>query len=277
MQRLVASCSKLANTRYVRNPSLPNPNLCDVFISHRRIDTKKTISGLLHDHFTRLHLNSFLDSKSLKPGDRLLFEVNAAIRECSVGIAVFSPRYCDSYFCLHELMRLMENKKRIIPIFCNVKPSELCVKNDRTRPAAEIRRLQLALEEAKYTVGLTFDTSNGDWSEFLTMASDAVIDNLLDVEQGRLRSINPHVQEHICVEQPYRKSAPPPEKRLQVDKKVESTSEAYPSPQNQSTSSLDQTALRFHRRKRQRYGEPHSNHQNTPRRTRNLVADKQIR
>uniref|UniRef100_A0A0D3AAK3 TIR domain-containing protein n=1 Tax=Brassica oleracea var. oleracea TaxID=109376 RepID=A0A0D3AAK3_BRAOL len=201
MQRLVASCSKLANTRYVRNPSLPNPNLCDVFISHRRIDTKKTISGLLHDHFTRLHLNSFLDSKSLKPGDRLLFEVNAAIRECSVGIAVFSPRYCDSYFCLHELMRLMENKKRIIPIFCNVKPSELCVKNDRTRPAAEIRRLQLALEEAKYTVGLTFDTSNGDWSEFLTMASDAVIDNLLDVEQGRLRSINPHVQEHICVEQ----------------------------------------------------------------------------
>ena len=161
MQRLVASCSKLANTRYVRNPSLPNPNLCDVFISHRRIDTKKTISGLLHDHFTRLHLNSFLDSKSLKPGDRLLFEVNAAIRECSVGIAVFSPRYCDSYFCLHELMRLMENKKRIIPIFCNVKPSELCVKNDRTRPAAEIRRLQLALEEAKYTVGLTFDTSNG--------------------------------------------------------------------------------------------------------------------
>ncbi|WZZ27986.1 hypothetical protein YC2023_011387 [Brassica napus] len=44
-------------------------------------------------------------------------------------------------------------------------------------------------------------------------------------------------------QQPYRKSAPPPEKRLQVDKKVESTSEAYPSPQNQSTSSLDQTAL----------------------------------
>ncbi|KAF3533451.1 hypothetical protein DY000_02041383 [Brassica cretica] len=206
MQRLVASCSKLANTRYVRNPSLPNPNLCDVFISHRRIDTKKTISGLLHDHFTRLHLNSFLDSKSLKPGDRLLFEVNAAIRECSVGIAVFSPRYCDSYFCLHELMRLMENKKRIIPIFCNVKPSELCVKNDRTRPASEIRRLQLALEEAKYTVGLTLDTSNGDWSEFLTMASDAVIDNLLDVEQGRLRSINPHVQEHICVGQSIQQS-----------------------------------------------------------------------
>ncbi|KAF8114188.1 hypothetical protein N665_0040s0043 [Sinapis alba] len=201
MQRLVASCSKLAYTRHLTNPSLPNPNLCDVFITHRRIDTKKTISGLLHDHFTRLHLNSFLDSKSLKPGDRILVEINAAIRDCSVGVAVFSPRYCDSYLCLHELTTLMENKKRVIPIFCNVKPSDLCVKDDRTRPAAEIRRFQLALEEAKYTVGLTFDTSNGDWSEFLAMASEAVTKNLLDVEEWRLRSIKPHVQEHMSAGQ----------------------------------------------------------------------------
>ncbi|CAH2047850.1 unnamed protein product [Thlaspi arvense] len=191
MRRLLAPCSKLAYTRSITHPTLPNTNPCDVFINHRGIDTKKTISGLLYDHFTRLRLNSFLDSKSLKPGDRLFVEINAAIKECSVGIAVFSPRYCDSYFCLHELAMLMENKKRVIPIFYDVKPSELCVKNDPTCSAAEIKRFQLALEEAKYTVGLTFDTSNGDWSEFLAMASDAVTKNLLDVEEERLRSINP--------------------------------------------------------------------------------------
>ncbi|KAJ0265827.1 Toll-Interleukin-Resistance [Hirschfeldia incana] len=192
MQRLSAApCSKLAYTRYLANPILRNPNPCDIFINHRGIDTKKTISGLLYDRFTRLGLNSFLDSKNLKPGDKLFVEINAAIKECSAGIAVFSPRYCDSYFCLHELTMLMESKKRVIPIFCDVKPSELCVKDDRTRSAAEIRRFRLALEEAKYTVGLTFDTSNGDWSEFLAKASDAVTKNLLDVEEGRLRSINP--------------------------------------------------------------------------------------
>lgn len=161
MQRLLAPCSKLAYTRYIANSTLPNPNRCDIFINHRGIDTKKTISGLLYDHFTRLRLNAFLDSKSLKPGDRLFVEINTAIKACGVGVAVFSPRYCDSYFCLHELTLLMENKKRVIPIFCDVKPSELCIKDDGTRPAAEIRRFQLALEEAKYTVGLTFDTSSG--------------------------------------------------------------------------------------------------------------------
>ncbi|ESQ29346.1 hypothetical protein EUTSA_v10023985mg [Eutrema salsugineum] len=161
MPRLLAPCSKLAYTRYIRKPTIPNPNRCDIFINHRGIDTKKTISGLLYDHFNRLRLNSFLDSKSLKPGDRLFVEINAAIKECSVGVAVFSPRYCDSYFCLHELTKLMENKKRVIPIFCDIKPSELCVKDDGTCSDAEIERFQSALEEAKYTVGLTFDTSNG--------------------------------------------------------------------------------------------------------------------
>ncbi|CAN7090878.1 unnamed protein product [Brassica rapa subsp. narinosa] len=197
MQRLSVPCSKIACTRYLANPTLRNQNPCDIFINHRGIDTKKTISGLLYDRLTRLGLNSFLDSKNLKPGDKLFVEINAAIKECSAGIAVFSPRYCDSYFCLHELTMLMESKKRVIPIFCDVKPSELCVKDDRTRPAAEIRRFRLALEEAKYTVGLTFDTSNGDWSEFLAKASDAVTNNLLDVEEARLRSINP-TYKHIA-------------------------------------------------------------------------------
>lgn len=161
MQRLLASCSKFAFKRCITNPTLPNPPPCDIFINHRGIDTKETISGLLYNHFTRLRLNSFLDSKSLKPGDKLFVEINAAIKECNVGIAVFSPHYCDSYFCLHELTMLMENNKRIIPIFCDIKPSELYVKDDGTRPAAEIQKFQLAIEEARYTVGLTFDTSTG--------------------------------------------------------------------------------------------------------------------
>ncbi|CAN8245075.1 unnamed protein product [Cochlearia groenlandica] len=187
MQRFLEPCSKL-NKKYMINTSLLNPNPCDVFINHRGIDTKKNISGLLYDHFTRLRLNSFLDSKSLKPGERIFVEINEAIRKCTVGVAVFSPRYCDSYFCLHELTMLMENKKRVIPIFCDVKPSELYVKDDPTRPASEIKRFKLALEEAKYTVGLTFNTSNGDWSEFIAMASDAVTKNLLDVEEETLRN-----------------------------------------------------------------------------------------
>ncbi|KGN64647.1 TIR domain-containing protein [Cucumis sativus] len=152
---------------------------CDVFINHRGADTKRNIAGLLHDHFSRIGLHSFLDSKSMKPGDKLFGEIEEGIRSCKVGIAVFSPRYCESYFCLHELALMMENKKKIIPIFVDVRPSQLRVEYNYSCPKKELQRFNWALGEAKYTVGLTFDTVNGDWSELLRKASNAVIDNLI--------------------------------------------------------------------------------------------------
>ncbi|KAI3718871.1 hypothetical protein L6452_19756 [Arctium lappa] len=156
---------------------------CDVFINHRGIDTKKNIAGLLYGHLMRLNLNPFLDSKNMKPGDKLFDKINTAIGGCKVGVAVFSPRYCQSYFCLHELARIMEAKKKVIPVFCDVKPSELIIKNHWRSPKHELDRFQSALDEAKYTVGLTFNSSKGDWPEFLMMATEAIIENLIEVEE----------------------------------------------------------------------------------------------
>ncbi|XVF27682.1 hypothetical protein REPUB_Repub14bG0129800 [Reevesia pubescens] len=155
---------------------------CDVFINHRGIDTKRTIAGLLHDHLFRLGFRPFLDSRNMKPGDKLFEKINPAIRNCKLGVAVFSPNYCDSYFCLHELALLMESKKRVIPIFCDIKPSQLQVVDYGTGSVKQLQRFSWALEEAKYTVGLTFDTLTGDWSDFLNTATDAVIKNLVELE-----------------------------------------------------------------------------------------------
>ncbi|KAK7368978.1 hypothetical protein VNO80_11011 [Phaseolus coccineus] len=174
MQRLPATlCRKLARP------------VCDVFINHRGIDTKRNIAGLLYNSLTRMEVRSFLDSMNMKPGDRLFDHIDRAILGSKVGVAVFSPRYCESYFCLHELALFMESKKRVIPIFYDVKPSELVVKDNGTCPAKELQRFSLALEEAKYTVGLTFDSLKGDWSKILRDASEAVIMNLLEVEEER--------------------------------------------------------------------------------------------
>ncbi|KAB2029533.1 hypothetical protein ES319_D05G170700v1 [Gossypium barbadense] len=155
---------------------------CDIFINHRGTDTKKTIAGLLDDHFFRMGLRPFLDSKNMKPGDRLFEKIDPAIRGCKIGVAIFSPNYCDSYFCLHELALLIESKKRVIPIFWDVKPSQLQVVDYGTSSAEQLERFSWALEEAKYTVGLTFDTLTGDWSHFLNTATDAVIKNLVELE-----------------------------------------------------------------------------------------------
>ncbi|KAJ6770458.1 COP1-INTERACTING PROTEIN-RELATED [Salix purpurea] len=140
---------------------------CDVFINHRGIDTKRTVATLLYDHFYRLNLHPFLDSKNMKPGDKLFDNINGAIRKCKVGVAVFSPRYCESYFCLHELALMMESRKKWT--------MEKCAMED-------IRRFNWALEEAKYTVGLTFDSLKGNWSDVVTSASDNVIKTLIEME-----------------------------------------------------------------------------------------------
>lgn len=134
---------------------------CDVFINHRGIDTKRTVATLLYDHLSRLNLRPFLDNKNMKPGDKLFDNINNGIRNCKVGVAVFSPTYCESYFCLHELALMMETKKKVIPIFCDIKPSQLRVIDVGKCSANEFKRFSWALEEAKFTVGLTFDSLNG--------------------------------------------------------------------------------------------------------------------
>ncbi|KAH6763963.1 Toll-Interleukin-Resistance domain family protein [Perilla frutescens var. hirtella] len=156
---------------------------CEVFINHRGSDTKRNVSGLLYHHLRGLRLRPFLDSRSMKPGDKLFDKIDVAIRHCKVGVAVFSPTYCDSYFCLHELSLMVESGKKIVPIFCDVKPSELRVKGDGSWSDPDLEKFRSALEEAKCTVGVTFDTVKGDWPEFLVSAADAVIKNLIEVEE----------------------------------------------------------------------------------------------
>lgn len=95
---------------------------CEVFINHRSIDTKRSIASLLYHNLMMSRIPSFLDDKNMKPGDKLFEHIDNAIMGCKIGVAVFSPRYCQSYFCLHELALMMELGKKVIPIFCDVKP-----------------------------------------------------------------------------------------------------------------------------------------------------------
>lgn len=139
----------------------PQKTSCDVFINHRSVDTKRSISSLLYDHLRWLGIRAFLDNKNMKPGDKLFEQINGGIMSCKVGVLVFSPTYCQSYFCLHELALMMESKKKVIPIFCDVKPSQLRVVDNGSCSQTELQRFNSALEEARYTVGIAFDSSKG--------------------------------------------------------------------------------------------------------------------
>ncbi|KAF8411184.1 hypothetical protein HHK36_003727 [Tetracentron sinense] len=144
-----------------RRPTQTRARPYDVFINHRGIDTKRSVAGLLYDNLTRLKLHPFMDIKNMNPGDKLFEKIDGAIRTCKVGVAVLSPHYCESYFCLHELTSLLELEKKVIPIFVDIKPSELQIIDNGSYGVKELQRFRWALEEAKYTVGLTFDSCNG--------------------------------------------------------------------------------------------------------------------
>ncbi|KAL4309897.1 hypothetical protein GQ457_01G004810 [Hibiscus cannabinus] len=193
MQRYSSAAMKMMNfhrnflaLQTPTNPSvLTNKKACDVFINHRGIDTKRTIASLLYDHLSRLDLQPFLDNKNMKPGDKLFDNIDNAIKNCKVGVAVFSPNYCKSYFCLHELALFMESKKKIIPIFCDIKPSQLVIVDDGNVPAKDLERFKFALEEAKYTVGLTFNSLKGNLSDVVTKTSETVVESLIEMESKK--------------------------------------------------------------------------------------------
>jgi hypothetical protein len=151
-------------TRRVDDEWPAAPKKYDVFINHRGVDTKHNVARLLYDRLEHLsggRVRSFLDNQSMRPGDRLHESINEGIRQCRVAVAIFSPRYFDSDFCLHELANIVESRKLLIPIFYGIKPSELIlpqeVVDSQTFTPRDIERFRFALKEAKYTVGLTHD------------------------------------------------------------------------------------------------------------------------
>jgi hypothetical protein len=138
----------------------------DVFINHRGADTRHTVARLLHDRLLQAsggRVRTFLDSVSMRPGDRLVERINQGMGQCKVAVAIFSERYLDSEFCLHELAALVEARKAIVPIFYGVKPSALVLPQavvDAHAPR-DVERLRAALRQAKYTVGLAYDPATG--------------------------------------------------------------------------------------------------------------------
>ncbi|KAL6856053.1 hypothetical protein ACP4OV_018855 [Aristida adscensionis] len=164
----------------------------DVFINHRGADTKRTVARLLYDRLATVTgggVRSFLDNMSMRPGDRLEECIFGAIRECRVGVAIFSPRYFESEYCLRELAALVEARKTIIPIFVDVKPYKLilpqAVVDTGDYLPRDVERFRLALREAKYTVGLCYDSTTGDMAELVSAAANAVLERLDEMQSAQ--------------------------------------------------------------------------------------------
>ncbi|KAG0564042.1 hypothetical protein KC19_8G078500 [Ceratodon purpureus] len=97
----------------------------DVFLNHRGPDLKKTFVSHLAAALRRAGRDPFLDAKSLVKGQHGLGSINEALNGVHVHVAVFSPGYAESKYCLNELCDMLESKKPLISVFYDVEPVNL--------------------------------------------------------------------------------------------------------------------------------------------------------
>ncbi|XP_057841570.2 disease resistance protein Roq1 isoform X2 [Cryptomeria japonica] len=95
-----------------------------VFINHRGPDVKKTLAQQLYDSLKEAGIPAYLDSEETELGDSISSTIKNAIYSARVHIAILSPRYAESPWCLAELALMFQTKARIIPLFYQVDPSD---------------------------------------------------------------------------------------------------------------------------------------------------------
>jgi len=131
------------------SPSHGNPNshVYDVFINHRGSDVKNTLASHIYYRLKEQGLRVFLDKHELQKGVKVKPQIEEAIQTAPLHIAVLSPRYAESSWCLNELVLMLESRKRILPVFYGVKPSDL----RRTRGGDGVYARSLDVLEKKRT------------------------------------------------------------------------------------------------------------------------------
>nr|ALN97041.1 disease resistance protein [Caragana korshinskii] len=102
----------------------------DVFVSFRGMDTRCNFTDHLFGALQRKGITAFRDDTKLKKGESIAPELLHAIESSRVFIVVFSKNYASSTWCLRELEKILEcaqllEKKRVLPVFFDVDPSEV--------------------------------------------------------------------------------------------------------------------------------------------------------
>eukprot|EP00253_Pinus_taeda_P001263 PITA_01263 len=158
----------------------------DVFINHRGPDVKDTFASHLYHRLLSHGFQPFLDREVLEKGELLSPQIESAIRTASFHIAIFSPTYADSRWCLDELVSILKTGATIIPLFYSVKPAELrwagryaeSLKKHEQKGRYDHQTLEnwrKALFEVSSIIGFELETYNGDEGKLL----DSVVQCLL--------------------------------------------------------------------------------------------------
>ncbi|KAM1074765.1 hypothetical protein TB2_019295 [Malus domestica] len=119
-KRFRASCASFP-------PSTPQWKY-DVFLSFRGEDTRKGFTDHLYTALESHGIITFRDDPELQKGKSICQELLTAIEESRFALIVLSEDYASSIWCMIELeaiLKCMEARKAVLPVFYNVDPSDV--------------------------------------------------------------------------------------------------------------------------------------------------------
>ncbi|XP_059063661.1 probable disease resistance protein RPP1 isoform X3 [Cryptomeria japonica] len=97
----------------------------NVFISHHGPDTKNTLASFIYHSFSERGVNVFINTEEFVGGKDMPSSISEAISTSSVRIAILSPKYAESHWCLEELHLMQNTSATFIPVFYEVPPGNL--------------------------------------------------------------------------------------------------------------------------------------------------------
>jgi hypothetical protein len=106
----------------------------DVFFSFRGEDTRNDFISNLNGLLNYNGITTFIDDE-IRRGEEISKELLEAIESSRISIIVFSQNYASSTWCLEELVKILECKKKngqiVLPIFYKVDPSDIRNQNEQ--------------------------------------------------------------------------------------------------------------------------------------------------
>eukprot|EP00253_Pinus_taeda_P035674 PITA_35674 len=111
-----------SSTSAAANPSYKSYQF---FINHRGVEVKKTFARSLYLRLREKGLTAFLDDEEMQVGYEISSQLEHVIRTASVHVAILSPRYAESYWCLNELVMMLQSNAPVIPVFYRVRPADV--------------------------------------------------------------------------------------------------------------------------------------------------------
>eukprot|EP00253_Pinus_taeda_P030631 PITA_30631 len=166
-----------------------NSYVYQVFLNHRGPDVKEGLATHIYNGLKKLGLSVFLDQPELQRGEELKPQIEGAIRTASVHVAIFSPNYAQSSWCLDELVlmreQMLKSGSTIIPVFYKVEPADL--RHTRGGDRVYARHLAALGKKRTFDGQPRYDPNTiEEWRNALSAVADIVGFELKDKEESQL-------------------------------------------------------------------------------------------